>query len=108
MRESRLRQELCRRVRAEGGMAQPIEDKLTSGIPDVCVVLDGVVWWIEIKSEHVLTKAQKRWLVQWSRAGGRCAVLKNKELHDAVETALGRDCVIADGWDAIIERLRQC
>jgi hypothetical protein len=110
--EHQLRREFCKRVREAGGHAQPIEDGLTAGVPDVNVCLAGVESWMEIKTGHKLSPEQRKWLVTRARAGGRVFVLRQKgkqlQLFDGVQAALYLDRDedqlenLAADWDSIL------
>ena len=50
MNEAKVKQDLCRDIRREGGYARRIEDRFAVGMPDVVVILpDHPVMWIEAK-----------------------------------------------------------
>jgi hypothetical protein len=113
--ESTLRRELCKRVRGAGGHAQPIEDALSSGVPDVNTCINGVESWVELKTGHKLSTEQRKWLAARARAYGRVFVLqqsgKRLLLLDGVSAALYLDkdwskvIVVAEGWDNVVRAL---
>lgn len=56
-----------------------IEDSLGRGVPDVNICLNGVESWVELKiargSKVEFQKGQLAWMVERTRAGGRCFVV---------------------------------
>lgn len=50
MNEAKVKQNLCRDIRREGGYARRIEDRFAVGIPDVITVpANSPVIWLEVK-----------------------------------------------------------
>jgi len=113
--EHTLRKEFCSKIRVAGGHCQPIEDSLTSGIPDTSICINGYESWVEIKVAHDLTLEQRKWLVARARAGGRVFVLKQVDkrivLIHGINAALYLDRswqdveILAEGWDSILAAL---
>lgn len=63
--------------------------KTGAGYPDLTLVRDGRVLWVEVKTEQgVVSEAQKRWHRRLVAAGGTVHIWRPKHWPDAIQRAL--------------------
>jgi len=108
MSETTLSKAICASLRATGADVQRIEDKLSSGVPDINVCFHGD-FWIELKEGARTTKGNFRiqfrpyqlpWLCRRIRAGGACFVIVRDKLslnvyafdNSGIEYVLNKYC----------------
>lgn len=83
MNETTFRQTLCGAFRDVGGAAQPVENAVALGCPDMVWALGGITGWAELKVINALpkradtkitirhfTNEQARFLVDWHQGEG--------------------------------------
>lgn len=74
--EDRVETSLVNRIRHAGGKAYKFTSPGTGGVPDRIVVLNGSVWFIELKStEGRPTNLQKKRIRELARMGAKVTVL---------------------------------
>jgi len=77
--EKRLYQWLRLNVKEYGGHTERIENSIGSGMPDVMVIVRGVVYFVElkmfVKEDVLLRKMQYAWGMKHHKLGGRPMVL---------------------------------
>ena len=84
IRENALQAHIIRKVRAEGGFAVKIESPSRRGIPDVLIVYQGRVYFVEVKmsTKSKPTAIQSLTHREMMKAGARVDVVTGKDEAD--------------------------
>lgn len=85
VRESEIEAHLVKRVRAAGGLSYKFVSPGRSGVPDRLVILDGVVFFVEVKAPGgKLSALQDRELKRIRDAGINALVVWSKDDIDLI------------------------
>ena len=107
MKEADVTSEIINRLRRFDGPSKWVckfNDRITYGIPDFCVVVDGKTTWFEMKTETSVSPIQKHnfdriknvWVITWDLKTREWQMQKWCEVKTL--TGTGYDDLVQDIW----------